>query len=76
MKNNNNQNNSVNRIPVNPSMRIPVNPSMRFPHNPITRMPYNPMSRLANNSNGFFEKFSKLKNLETNWNSIGFTKEV
>ncbi|NNE98742.1 MAG: hypothetical protein HKN25_06950 [Pyrinomonadaceae bacterium] len=54
--------------------RLPYNPITRMPFNPTTRMPFNPTARLGGGSGKFFERFATFKNTESNWNTIGFTK--
>lgn len=68
--------NNKNNNQLNSTTRMPLNPETRMPLNPETRMPLNPETRISSTSSVFLEKFSKLKNLESNWSITGFTKKV
>ncbi len=67
MKENNNQNNSNNRLPAIPLSRLPAIP--------LSRLPAIPLSRIASTSSSFFEHFTTLRNTESRWNAVGFTKK-
>lgn len=64
------------RVPDNPKTRVPDNPKTRVPDNPKTRVPDNPKTRMFGSLASYFDQLFAFKNIRTDWNISGFTKDV